>query len=397
MNKVFALIFGLLAALPVRAQTLADALEQAWLLHPQAAALDAREAAAAARAELALGLTPGPAAVSLGNLGDRLNGNRGKDEWEVELSTPLWLPGQQAARQAQAEGASAEVAARRAALRLQVAGALREAWWAVAAARNARDMADRRVETASGLEADVERRFKAGDLARVDANLAHNERLAADAELVDAESALLQAEQAYRALTGTAAPASLAEEAPAALGEPREEHAQLAAAAAAARVAWSSLKVAEQTRRDAPEIAVRLARDRRDYSDPYANAVGVKLTIPFASAPRVRQETLAATAEAAEADAELARARLKLQLEVEKTRADLDAAERQLAIAKARRALTADTLRLTEKSFALGESDLTTLLRVRTSALEADALFNRQQVARAAAQSRLKQALGVLP
>jgi outer membrane protein TolC len=396
MNKVFALIFGLLAALPVRGETLADALEQAWLLHPQAAALDAREAEAAARAELALGLTPGPAAVSLGNLGDRLNGNRGKDEWEVELAAPLWLPGQQAARQAQAESASAEVAARRAALRLQVAGELREAWWAVAAARNARDMADRRVETASGLEADVERRFKAGDLARVDANLAHNERLAAEAELVDAESVLLQAEQAYRALTGAAAPASLAEEAPP-LGEPREDHAQLVAAIAAARAARSSLKFAEQTRRDAPEIAVRLVRDRNDFSEPYANAVGVKLTIPFASAPRVRQETLAATAQAAEADAELAQARLKLQLGAEKTRAELDAAERQLAIAKERRALTADTLRLMEKSFALGESDLTTLLRVRTSAFEADALFNRQQVARAAAQSRLKQALGVLP
>lgn len=397
MNRVFALIFCLLAALPAGAQTLAEALEQAWARHPQAAALAAREAEAAARAELAAGLTPGPAAIALGTLGDRLNGNRGREEWEVELSAPLWLPGQQAARQAQAEGASAEIAARRAALRLQVAGELREAWWAVAAARNARDMADRRAETASGLETDVERRFRAGDLARVDANLAHNERLAAEAELVDTETALLQAEQAYRALTGVAPPASLAEEVTAPLSEPGDNHAQLAAAAAAMRAARSRVKVAEQTPRDAPEFALRLVRDRGNFSEPYANAVGVKLTIPFASAPRLRQEALAATAEAAEADAELARTRLKLQLEAEKARAELDAAERQFAMAKERRALTADTLSLTEKSFALGESDLTALLRVRTSALEADALFNRQRVARAAAHSRLKQVLGVLP
>jgi len=54
-------------------------------------------------------------------------------------------------------------------------------------------------------------------------------------------------------------------------------------------------------------------------------------------------------------------------------------------------------LRLAEKAFSLGESDLTTLLRVRAGAFEAEAFLNRQQVARAAAQSRLKQVLGVLP
>ena len=155
--------------------------------------------------------------------------------------------------------------------------------------------------------------------------------------------------------------------------------------------------VAEETRRDAPEFAVRVVRERGEFAEPYANTVGVKLTIPFSSGARVRQESSAARAEASQADAELALAQLRLQFDAEKARLDLDAAERQFAMASVRRELTADNLRLAEKAFSLGESDLTTLLRVRAGAFEAEAFLNRQQVARAAAQSRLKQVLGVLP
>ncbi len=397
MYRLIAATLALALALPARGQTLAEALNQAWARHPQTAAIAAREDEAQARAEVAGGLTPGPAALSLSSLNDRLNRNRGKQEWEAEVAVPLWLPGQQAAREAEAASAVAEVDARRAALRLQIAGEVRDTWWAVAAARHARDLAGQRTATARALEADVLRRFKAGDLSRVDANLARGERLAAEAEAIEAGAALLQAEQAYRTLTGAAAPAVLSEEQPARMREPAEDHPQLAAAAAVARNARARLKVAEETRRDAPELAVRMVRDRGEFGEPYANTVGVKLTIPFSSGPRVRQENAAARIESSQADAEQALAQLKLKLDAEKARLDLDAAERQFAMARERRALTADNLHLAEKAFSLGESDLTALLRVRTGAFEAEAFFNRQQVARAAAQSRLKQVLGVLP
>lgn len=397
MKTLPMLLTGLAIAWPVHAQSLAGALDAAWARHPQAAAFAARDEEARARAEVAAGFTPGPPALSLSSLNDRLNRNRGKQEWEAEMAVPLWLPGQQAAREAEAESAAAEVAARRAALRLQIAGEVREAWWTLANARHARELAQRRAQTARALDEDVQRRYRAGDLARIDANLAQGERLAAAAEAIEAEAALLSAGQSWRNLTGTAAPSALAEEGATGAREPAEDHPQLAAAAAAARTARSRQRVAEETRRDAPEFAVRVVRERGDFSEPYANMIGVKLTIPFSSGPRVRQENAAARAEASQADAELARARHRLQLDVERARLDLAAAGRQFAMARERRALAADNLQLAEKSFALGEADLTTLLRVRAAAFEAETFLNRQQVAHAAAQSRLKQTLGVLP
>ena len=75
------------------AQTLTQALEAAWARSAQAATLSARQDEAQAGSDLARGLTPGPAAVSLNQLNDRFNQNTGRREWEVEVAVPLWLPG----------------------------------------------------------------------------------------------------------------------------------------------------------------------------------------------------------------------------------------------------------------------------------------------------------------
>ena len=397
MKRKIVIAASWLLAAASQAQTLGAALEQAWSRHPQALAFSAREAEAQARADLAAGLTPTPPSLSLSNVSDRLNANAGKDAWELELAVPLWLPGQRAARGQEAGRAADDVAARRSALRLQLAGELREAWWALDSARQALALATQRAAAARALEADVVRRFKTGELARVDANLAQNERLAAEAEALEAESAWRLAEQTYRALTGVDAPARLTAETAAARPEAGVEHPQLAAAQTLAQLAQARLKVAEQTRRDAPELALRLVRERGDFSAPYAQSVGIKLTVPFSSGARVRQDTSAAQAESLQAEGELALAQQRLTLEAERARWALDMAQQQLDKAQERQRVTADSLRLAEKAFALGESDLSTLLRARLALREADVFFNRQHTARLAGVSRLNQSLGVMP
>ena len=54
-------------------------------------------------------------------------------------------------------------------------------------------------------------------------------------------------------------------------------------------------------------------------------------------------------------------------------------------------------LRLAEKAYALGESDLPGLLRARAGAWEAETAVQRQRTAGAASASRLNQSLGVMP
>lgn len=390
----------LLASLPgaaARAETLAQALEQAWALAPQALAAPARQAEAAARAEAAAGITPGPAVLSLASVNDRFQGNQGKREWEVEVAVPLWLPGQQSAQAAVAASGLGGLAAQQRALRLRLAGEVRAAWWAVAAARQARDQAQRRQDTARALQTDVQRRFQAGELARIDANLAQGELLAAQGALADAQEALRLAGQTYRALTGAEAPAQLMPEPPATQETPTTDHPLLAIAAAAVAQAQAQLQLADRTQRAAPELALRMVRDRGTAGQPYAGTLGIKLTIPLSSGPQARQASASALAALAQAQAEQEAAARQLTLEVERTRRELHATQHQLALAHERLALDTDSLRLAEKSFALGESGLATLLRARAAAHETEALVGQQQVARSAAQSRWLQSLGILP
>jgi len=335
-------------------------LEQAWLRNPQAQALDAREREARAAQEVASGLTPEPGSISVGALNDQLNSNRGKRE-------------------------------------------LREAWWTLAAARNSASLGARRLETARALASEVQRRYQAGDLSRIDANLAQIETQAAEAESIDADSALLQAEHVFRALTGAPAPSLVSAELPASSvpGEASQQapatHPQLIAAAAASRSARAKVKVAEQTRRAAPELSLLALRERADFNEAYSDSIGIRLKIPFSSGALVRRESSAAQAEADQSDAEMQRLESRVEFDAMRVRQALQAAERQYALAEQRRTLSSDSLRLAEKSFALGEADLATLLRIRAAAYAADTFLGRQQIARAAAISRLNQTLGVLP
>ncbi|MDO8653104.1 MAG: TolC family protein [Undibacterium sp.] len=379
------------------------ATELAWKLHPQAAALDARDAQVRAAQDLAASLTPEPGSLSLSSRNDRLNQNGGQQEVEVELATPLWLPGQKLARQAEAAAQSDEALARRAALRWEVAGEVREAWWNLAAARNTGALAVRRLDSASALQREVARRHQVGEISRIDANLALTEVNTAQAELIEAEAAQAQAEQAFRLLTGAAAPSGMDEER---LSEPKNlpgqsdvalAHPLLAKAASAMSSARARAKVAEQSGRAAPELALRMMRERATGDQPYANSVGIRLKIPFSSGAQVRQQNAAAAAEAMQAEAELFQTNTRIQLNLEQLLRQQAALARQVAIAGQSQQLSAENLSLAEKAFKLGEFDLAALLRIRAAALNADAFLARQRLARATLISRLNQALGVVP
>ncbi len=398
MKTLSALVLGLFAVLPAGAQTLADALESALARHPVAMSAVPRAEAADALVEAAASLTPRPLSASLATLNDRLGADRGRQEWELEIAAPLWLPRQQAAQKALGASTREEVRASQRALRLQLAGELREAWWAVAAARNGEQLAQRRARTASGLEADVLRRSKAGELARVDANLASSERLDAQAALATAHSERLQAEEAFRALSAMDAPETLVPE-PAAASDAAlpADHPQTAADLAAVQLARDRLAVADAAQREAPELALRLVRERGARGESYASALGLKLTIPFSLGPRARQESAAARAELAQAEGQVALQERKLLQETGKARRELSAGLQQLQLARERLTLATDTLGLAEKSFALGESDLPALLRARAAAQEAETAVKRDEILLYAGQSRLNQSLGVLP
>jgi hypothetical protein len=72
---------------------------------------------------------PAPGSLELGLRSDRFNRNQGASEVDVGVAIPLWLPGERSGAQALAAAAEGALAGRQGALRLQLAQALRDAWW----------------------------------------------------------------------------------------------------------------------------------------------------------------------------------------------------------------------------------------------------------------------------
>ena len=86
--------------------------------------------------------------------------------------------------------------------RLRLAGSLRELAWEWAQLRTEADLADGQVNSLAALAEDVERRVRAGDLARADGMAARAEWLAAQAARVEVLRRLQAAQARWALVTG---------------------------------------------------------------------------------------------------------------------------------------------------------------------------------------------------
>jgi cobalt-zinc-cadmium efflux system outer membrane protein len=374
--------------------TLPGLLDEAWARQPHAQTLEARRAEIDARRRAADHPFAGPPVLGLANRNDRLGRDRGQWENEIEIAAPLWLPGQQTARRqlAAAESDEGEAAGREA--RLQLAGELRSLVWQAIAARDEALAQAERARAARALAADVERRVRAGDLARTDLLAAETEAMGAEAAAADAAARREQALERLRRLTGRdALPEPSLEQA----REPADAHPRLVAALQSLRRAESRLRMVAGTTRDNPEVGVQLRRERDAYGQDARDSVRFAIRIPLATEDRNNPLLTAATTEVVAAAGTHRQVALTIESEARAAVLALDNAEQQVTLAQRRQALAAERLQLLRRAFDLGELGLPELLRAQVAARESDLELVRLRAERGHAIARLNQARGVLP
>ena len=387
-------------ALPCRAQaaapaTLAQAVEAAWLRAPAARTLEARQdESAAARANAGSWLASNPT-LGLSQRNDQGHSERGARESEISLSSSIWLPGQKSARETLAARSTDEVSAHLGATRLAVAGVVRNRLWEAAAARVVLEEKQDHLHHMEGLAEEVQRRVKAGDLARSDGLLAEQEVLAAQGAVLGARTAAAEALARYQVVTGLL-------ELPALEPEPLREHnnpanPRLAAALASEEWARAALRLAQASRAAPPSIALSVRREQeRSLREP-ARSIGVALQVPIGSAGRNRTIEAQAQTLIATAAAEAAQAQASAGADLEIARERLANARTALDAATARAAAMQEHTALFEKAFRQGERGLADLLRSRALTHEANVAVAQQKVALGHAHAQLNQALGILP
>lgn len=391
-----------LAATPV---TLAQAVEAAWQRNHSAAGPQGLSLRAAASEHSAAGLLAAPPALAVSTRTDRWNNDAGAREHEIGIALPLRLPGQRDARQAAARAARAVAERSVAVERLRLAGQVRELAWGIAALQAEAAAIDAQRRTLRRLADDVERRVKAGELARTDALAAQGDALGAQAAALEIEQRLQAERVRWTALTGLAEVADLSGEANAENGVAADTppppgidaHPALQLAARVTAAARREADVARGDRSDPPELSLGYRRERTERGRGYDASVVIGLRVPFGG--EARNLPLQASAQAALDNALADEARLRLQLEGELAlaREAVRSIAQQLDALRARAGLLRERARLIDTSFRAGQTALPDLLLVSGQTVQAEAALARQHAALGAARARLHQALGLLP
>jgi cobalt-zinc-cadmium efflux system outer membrane protein len=156
------------ATQPAGSTTLRAALDAAWQRAVAARETDGQRRRAEADRAAAGRFWSAPPSLELSHRDDRLQSNAGRRETEIGVVVPLWLRGQRAARAGTADAAAAQAQAAEQVVRLRLAGELREVAWQLAALEAEATQAEAHTRSLKQLGDDVERRVRAGDLARAD-------------------------------------------------------------------------------------------------------------------------------------------------------------------------------------------------------------------------------------
>lgn len=375
--------------------SLRAALEAAWQRAVVAREREGQRRRAEVDRAVASSRWAAPPSLAMSHRDDRLQGNAGRRETEIGVAVPLWLLGQRAARAGTAEAAATQALAAEQVARLRLAGDLREAAWQLAALQAEMAQAEAQAQALKQLADDVDRRVRAGDLARADALAAQAEALAASALKTDVQQRLQAARSRWTLLTGlTAAPdlkADLATEAPAAA------HPELQFASQSTELARQRVELMRRSRRDAPELTIGVRQDTPGRAESSQGSLVVGLRLPFGTDDRNRPLEAAALTELDVAQTQERRLRERLDSDIAAAREAQRSAQAQLEAETARARLLRERTTLIDKSFRAGETPLPDLLRALAAASQADSAAARQTAALGLARARLQQALGLLP
>lgn len=383
--------------LQVSAQlSLRDLVEKTIMRYPDSTLLVAKKIEIEAKYKRANGLLPATPSIGLLNRNDAVTSNRGEREWESELELPIWLPGQRAAREALARNAALGFVDTRATLNLKVAGMVRNALWELAMVTHQAMLAKSRHLTSLALLTDIEKRVKAGDLPKTDRMLAQNEAYQAETFLLRALTEVKHAQYRYKILTGlNTLPEFFSEQQSKTTFD--DNHPALRDALKKILVADDERNLIKVERRSNPTVSLSARTQRGAFDNQINETIGLKLKIPFETEAQSAPLMAIAEVNYAKNQADAQHLRYALEAAFHEAEHNLEVTKAELAITTNQNANAQESLRLARKAFALGETDLVSLLRAQATAYEAERAMTQRQIQVQWDTAHYNQAAGEMP
>ena len=354
-----------------RSLTLSMTVDATLANFPATLALQARADEAAAWQDRGRSLVADRPSLMLRYQTDRWGSNYGLDEYEAGVELPLWNWGARDASQTLGDALSIESSAAAQALRWNVAGLIRSRLWSIARAQNDYQLREQSLASATKVLATVERRFELDDVALGDVLLAKSTFIEAQTALAEAKAGVLDAERAFRSLTGLARRPPFVAEVLSGRHEIDSSHPALAYANAAVSGAEANLSVVERTANTGTSVLVGVRRERPAFGTDLDDSVGIIFNVPFGGTSHRRTEISAAMAKAANARAQLKQQLRGLTLSLHEAAHGLNVVHENLASATERLELADRHLAMAEVAYENGEFDLIDLLKVQSTAIAA--------------------------
>lgn len=373
-----------------------DVLEKTVARSPMQAMMQSREYGVNAKNIVAKSMLPSSPAISLGHQNDMLGSGRGEREWQADLEVPIWLPNQRNNRLKVVDATKSNLSAGRESLKLQVAGQLRDALWDIAMNESNYALAVNKHGLASKLQHDVEKRYKAGEMAKTDAMLAEQETLRAEKEKLRAEAEVMHARNRYILLTGLREIPASYEETQSALEDYRQSSIW-AEAESKVGLAETERDLAQIEGRENLQVLLNMRSTKGAFDDMSNQSVGVKVRIPFGGETRAAPIKAAAELGVGNALTERETLRNAMDIMMHEAEHNLNVSRAELVIVTKQYEIAKESATLAQKAFQLGETDLVSLMRVQAQAYEAERAFTSRKIQVQWDIARYNQAVGVLP
>ncbi len=406
------LIIGLSFFIPVFAQTvhdydaellisdnltLHDIVEKTYQRNPRIEVMQARLKHVDALDNQSKSMWAADPSIKVNHYNDVLTGSNGLQEWEVGMELPIWLPGQKDAHQKTLTQQRSSVDASEPALKLEIAGIVRELVWNIALTKNRMEVAEQEWDVVKKLEEDVNKRVELGDLAQSDMILAQQESLSKEAAWRIASQEYRHAQHRYEMITGL-------NELPANYEEMMTDDLSITFDHPALKELNEKVNYSAAQRdqimlekRGNPSLFIGTRHEKGTSNVGFDNAIGLSLSIPIGLSSYTTPKVTAAEVALSENRSEMELLHRELDIAIQDASRELAATVDQYEFARRQNQLSKRNLAMSRKAFSLGETGLIQLIRIQAQAFAAERNMHQKHLEVGLQTARLNQAKGIIP
>lgn len=313
------------------------------------------------------------------------------------IDVPLWNLGQRDANQRIGEKAQQDSTMQMVVTKWRVAGLIRAALWDISLQELRLQQAQTELAAAEQLANDVKRRVQAGDLAETDSLLAQTEVLQKRSGLTLAEAEVMHARKRFSSITqSTKVPANFQEKL-STQKEIEQTHPALQAVNSQIERKQAELEALQLVGSGQTNVTIGINSDRGDTRSNKTESFNVGVNVPFGGESHLAPQVAALNVEINKLRSERDQLFRDLEQNHHEAEHNLQVNQAELTISNELKTVAEKHLKMTQRSFLVGEIDLIDLLKIQSQTQLAVLTAKERAVIVQRDFAFYNQAVGVLP